>query len=100
MAEVEAGYRAEGWSDVRASLERPDDYYNLVTVHAEGKREPTEAEQAERARIQEAADARLAELGKGKQWGDGVFNGLEREASHLERRTCVFTEAQARKSDV
>jgi ParB family transcriptional regulator, chromosome partitioning protein len=94
MAEVEAGYRAEGWSDVRASLERPDDYYNLVTVHAEGKREPTEAEQAERARIREAADARAAELGKGNQWGDRLFNGLEREARILENRLCVFTDAQ------
>ncbi|OWQ96062.1 hypothetical protein CDQ92_15145 [Sphingopyxis bauzanensis] len=94
MAEVELGYRGEGWRDVRASLERPDDYYNLVTVHAEGKREPTEAEQAERARIQEAAEARLAELGKGNQWGDRVFNGLEREARTLENRLCVFTDAQ------
>ncbi len=94
MAEIEAGHRAEGWSDVRASLERPDDFYNLVTVHAEGKREPTEAEQAERARIQDAAEARLVELGKGNQWGDRVFNGLEREARILENRLCVFTDAQ------
>ena len=94
MAEIEAGYRAEGWRDVRASLERPDDYYNLVTVHAEGKREPTEAEGAERARIQDAADARLAELGKGNQWGDRVFNGLEREARILDNRLCVFTDEQ------
>lgn len=94
MAEIEAGYRGEGWSDVRASLERPDDYYNLVTVHAEGRREPTEAEAAERARIQEAADARLAELGKGNQWGDRVFNGLERQARILENSLCVFTDMQ------
>ena len=94
MADIEAGYRAEGWSDVRASLERPDDYYNLVTVHAEGKRDPTEAEQAERARIQTAADARLAELDKGNQWGDRVFNGLERDARILENRLCVFTDDQ------
>jgi ParB family chromosome partitioning protein len=94
MTEIEAGYRGEGWSDVRASLERPDDYYNLVTVHAEGKREPTEEEQAERARIQEAADARAAELGKGNQWGDRVWGGLEREARILENRLCVFTDAQ------
>jgi|CXWL01.1.fsa_nt_gi ParB family chromosome partitioning protein len=94
MAVIAAGYRAEGWTDVRASLERPDDYYNLVTVHAEGKREPTEAEQAECARIQDAAEARLAELGKGSQWGDSVFNGLEREARILENRLCVFTGAQ------
>lgn len=94
MAEIEAGYRGEGWSDVRASLERPDDYYNLVTVHAEGRREPTEAEQAERARIQAAADARAAELGKGNQWGDRLFNGLEREARILDNRLCIFTDAQ------
>ena len=98
MAEVEAGYRAEGWRDIRASLERPDDYYNLVTVHAEGKREPTEAEQAERARIQDAAEARLAELGKGNQWGDRVFSSLEREARILENRLCVFTDEQKAKS--
>jgi ParB family transcriptional regulator, chromosome partitioning protein len=98
MVEVEAGYRAEGWSDVRASLERPEDYYNLVTVHAEGKREPTEAEQFERARIQKAADARLAELGKGNQWGDRVFSGLEREARILENCLCVFTDAQKAES--
>jgi ParB family transcriptional regulator, chromosome partitioning protein len=94
MVEIEAGYSAEGWSDVRASLERPDDYYNLVTVHAEGKREPTEDEAAERARIQEAADARATELGKGNQWGDRVFSGLEREARILENRLCVFTDEQ------
>ncbi len=98
MAEIEAGYRAEGWHDVRASLQRPDDYYNLATVHAEGKREPTEAEQAERARIQGAAEARLAELGKGNQWGDRVFNGLEREARILENRLCVFTDEQKAES--
>lgn len=94
LSEIADGYRADGWQDVCASLERPDDYYNLVTVHAEWRREPTEAEQAERARIQAAADARLAELGKGNQWGDRVFNGLEREARILENRLCVFTDVQ------
>ncbi len=98
LGEIEAGYRAEGWHDVRASLKRPDDYYNLVTVHAEGRREPTEAEAAERDRIQSAADARLAELGKGNQWGDRVFNGLEREACILENRLCVFTDDQKAES--
>ena len=100
MAGIEAGYRAEGWHDVRASLQRPEDYYNLMTVHAEGKREPAEEEQAERARIQDAADARLAELGKGNQWGDKVFSGLEREARILENRLCVFTDAQKAESAI
>ena len=94
IAEIEASYRADGWTDVRASLERPADYYNLVTVHAAGAREPTEAEQAERARIQIAADARAAELGKGNHWGDKIFSGLEREARILENRLCVFTDDQ------
>ena len=94
MAEIAAGHRAEGWSDVRASLERPDDYYNLVTVHAAGAREPTEAEQAERQRIQIAADARAVELGKGNHWGDKIFSGLEREARILENGLCVFTDDQ------
>lgn len=98
MAEIEAGYRAEGWKDVRASLERPDDYYNLVTVHAAGSREPTETEQAERERIQTAADARMAELGKGNQWGDKTFNGLEREARILENSLCVLTDEQKSES--
>ena len=94
MAEIEAGYHADGWTDVRASLERPADYYNLVTVHAAGAREPTEAEQAERQRIQTAADARAAELGNGNHWGDKIFSGLEREARILENALCVFTDAQ------
>ena len=98
MAEIEAGYRADGWRDVRASLERPNDYYNLVTVHAAGAREPTEAEQVERERIAAAAAARMAELGKGNQWGDRVFNGLERDARVLENRLCVFTDAQKAES--
>ena len=98
MAEIEAGYRADGWRDVRASLERPGDYYNLVTVHAAGNREPTEAEQLERERIAAAITARMAELGDGNQWGDMVLNGLGREARAIENRLAVFTDAQKAES--
>ena len=52
------------------------------------------AEQAERQRIQTAADARAAELGTGNHWGDKIFSGLEREARILENAWCVFTDAQ------
>ena len=45
-------------------------------------------------RLRPIAGARLAELGKGNQWGDRVFNGLEREARILENRLCMFTDAQ------
>lgn len=94
LAEIEAEYRADGWHDVRASLDRPDDYYNFTTVHAAGSREPTDAENAERTRIQTAADTRQAELGEGNQWGDRIFNGLEREARILENSLCLFTDEQ------
>jgi ParB family chromosome partitioning protein len=94
MTEVEAGYRADGWADVRTSLERPDDYYNLVTVHAAGSREPTEAELLERERIAIATDARIDELGDGNQWGDRVLSGLEREARLLENSLAFFTDEQ------
>lgn len=39
---IAASYRAEGWQDVRASLERPDDYYSLTMLYASGTREPNE----------------------------------------------------------
>ena len=81
LAEIAAGYRADVWSDVRATLERPKDYYTLVTVHAEGSREPTAAEAAECARLQTAADARRDELGHGNHWGDRLFSGFERDGA-------------------
>ncbi len=70
------------------------DYYSLVTVHPEGSREPTEAEQAERARLQSAADARRDELGHGNHWGDKLFSGFERDVRILENSLCVFTDTQ------
>ena len=94
LAEIEADYRVDGWHDVRASVDRPDDYYGFTAVHAAGSREPTEAEQAERERIQAAAEARQAELGEGNQWGDRIFNGLQREARILDNGLCVFTDEQ------
>jgi ParB family chromosome partitioning protein len=100
LAKVEAGYRADGWSDVRASLERPNDFYNHVTVHAADKREPTEAEALEQTRIETEADARMAELGRGNQWGDRVFSGLEREARLLEYSLAAFTDEQKRDSAI
>ena len=98
MSESAGVYRADGWHDVRASLERPGDYYNLVTVHAAGSREPTEAEQVERERIAASITARMAELGDGNQWGDMVLNGLGREARALENGRTVFTDAQKAES--
>jgi ParB family transcriptional regulator, chromosome partitioning protein len=94
MAAIEAGYRADGWHDVRASLRRPDDYYNLVTVHAEGKREPTEAERAEGERLSAAMAARTAELGDVNPWSDMELCRLGREQRSLENGLAVFTDAQ------
>ena len=47
LAEIEADYRAQGWQDVRTSLERPDNYYGMTHVHPAGVREATEDEQVE-----------------------------------------------------
>lgn len=94
MAEIEAEYRADGWHDVRAALERPGDYYNLVTVHAAGEREPSNTEQVESERIAAAIVARLAELGSGNAWGDTALNALRRAQRSLENACAVFTEAQ------
>lgn len=94
LAEIEASYRAEGWQDVRASLERPADYYNLVTVHAATRREPTEEEVAESDRIDAAIVARKAELGDDARWNDKIVDGLRREQRSLEDRLSVFTDQQ------
>ncbi len=98
MAEMSGMYRADGWRDVRASLERPGDYYNSVAVLAAGNREPTEAEQIERERIAAATAARRTELGNGNPWGDMVLDGLGREARALENRLAVFTDVQKAES--
>ena len=100
LAEIEADYRADGWHDVRTSLDRPDDYYSFTAIHAAGSREATAVERAERNRIQAAAEARQAELGEGNQWGDRIFNGLQREARILDNGLCVFTDEQKAESAI
>ncbi len=87
-------YRADGWRDVRAALDRPDDYYNLVTVHAAGKREPTGDEAAEHDRIGAAIAARKAELGDEGRWNDPVVDALRAEADALDARLSLFSDAQ------
>jgi ParB family chromosome partitioning protein len=88
------GYRAQGWQDVRASLERPDDYYNVVAIHASGSREPSEDEAAEGARIEAAITARKAELGDDARWNDAIVEGLRAEAQALDDRRHLFDDAQ------
>ena len=91
---IASGYRAEGWQDVRATLERPEDYYSLVTMHASGSREPTEAEAAEGARIDAVIATRKAELGDDARWNDAVVEGLRAEAQALADRLRLFSDEQ------
>lgn len=94
LGEIAASYRAEGWQDVRATVERPDDYYSLVSIHASGSREPTEAEAVEGVRIDAAIAARKAELGDDARWNDPVVEGLRAEAQALADRQRVFSDEQ------
>ena len=87
-------YRAQGWQDVRASLERPDNYYNMTHVHPAGVREATEAEQTEIARIEVAIAARIAELGEDNYWGDGEISALRHERHRADVVLTIFTEEQ------
>lgn len=98
LAEVEATYRAGGWQDVRASLERPADFYSVVVVHAATRREPTDAEQAELDRIGAAIAARNAELGDAARWNDKIVDGLRREQRRIEDGLRVFTDEQKAES--
>ena len=94
LAEVEADYRAQGWRDVRASLERPDNYYNMTHVHPAGVREATDAEWTEIARIDEAIATRIAELGEDNHWGDGEISALRHERHRAEVALAIFTKEQ------
>ncbi len=94
LAEIEAGYRAEGWQDVRASLERPENHYSLIPIHAASRRDSTEAEQAELDRIAAAIAARKSELGDDARWNDKIVDGLRRAQRSLEDRLAVFSDQQ------
>lgn len=94
LDEIASAYRADGWQDVRASLDRPDDYYNLVAIHASGSREPDDAEAAERDRIDAAIADRKAELGDDARWNDPVVEGLRAEGQALADRLRLFDDAQ------
>ena len=94
LTEVEAGYHAEGWQDVRTSLERPDNYYNMTHVHPAGVRDATEAEQTEIARIEAAIATRIAELGEDNHWGDGALSALRHERHRADAALAIFTEEQ------
>ena len=94
LAEVEADRRAQGWQDVRVSLERPDNYYSMIHVHPAGVREATEAEQAEIARIDAAIASRIAALGEDNHWSDGEISTLRHERHRADVALAIFTDEQ------
>jgi ParB family transcriptional regulator, chromosome partitioning protein len=94
LAKIEADYKAQGWSDVRASLTRPDYFYNVTRMTAEGEREATPDEAAEQDRLTEAMTARLAEIGSSDAWGDDIICDLRNAVRTIEDGRAFFTEAQ------
>lgn len=94
LAEIESDYKAQGWSDVRASLMQPDYFYNVTRMRAEGERAATPEETAEQDRLTEAMTARLAEVGSSDAWGDDVICDLRNAVRAIENGRAYFTEAQ------
>lgn len=91
---VAESYRAEGWSEVRAAFDRPDDYYSASTLYPSGQRPEAEAEQAERAALHEARAVRQAEIGDANQWSDRVLNALAAKEQALDERLQLFSDEQ------
>jgi ParB family chromosome partitioning protein len=94
LAGIEAEYRAQGWQQVRASLERPDEYYSLSFAHPEGQREPSDTERAEIARIDAAMAARWAEIEPDEQWSDEELCGLRHDKRQLEVALAEYSAEQ------
>ena len=93
-----ASYRADGWQDVRASPERPHDYYSITHVHPGGSREPSSEERCELDRIAEAVAERRAALGEVNAWGDAELDGLRRDQRRIEHGLLAFTAGQKAES--
>lgn len=98
LDQIADSYRAAGWSEVRATLDRPDDYYNATIVHTYERRDESEAEQAERTRIAEARAARQAEIGDGNHYNDRALATMARDERALDERLLVFSDEQKAES--
>lgn len=98
LDEIADSYRAAGWSEVRATLDRPDDYYNATIVHTYERRDESEAEQTQRARIAEARAARQAEIGEGNYYNDRALATLALDERALDERLLVFSDEQKAES--
>lgn len=92
LSAIEAGFRAQGWSDVRAMLERPYDYYNFTMLHADGVRAATEQEQAVHDTLDAAIAMRQSEVGDG-YYHDRDFSQLQRQRRTIEAGLASYGDA-------
>ena len=88
--------RGEGWPRVETATDKPEDFYCLNRMHEAGNRSMTEAEEAQRTMLEEAREARLAELGDDAHWHDDTVRELDRQLRIFETGLRFFTEEQKR----
>lgn len=94
LAEVEAGFRLEGWGEVRVTLEYPHDLHDKPTIWPADEREPTEAEQARLAGIENERAMRLAEIDEDDHWSDPMLRSLADERAAISKALKFFSDEQ------
>ncbi len=91
---IEAEYRAQGWSDVRTSLSRPDGYYSFQRMQPQGQRDATPEEAAAQDALTDAMTARIAETKGADTWGDAVLTDLRKQIRAIENGLAFYTDEQ------
>lgn len=94
LAEIEAGFRAEGWSEVRVALDYPPDLHDKATIWPAGEREPTDEEASRLAGIEDQRAARMTEIDEDDQWRDPALRALADERATISDGLKSFTDEQ------
>src|SRR3546814_928682 len=86
--------REDGWRDAEAQISRPDSYWMRGHLEPAGKREPTEEEAAELARIEAAIATRESEIEEDERYYDEELRDLGRKHSAILSALQIFTDEQ------
>lgn len=94
LAEIADEFRAQGWSEVRISLDIPSDIHAKASIWPAGEREPTGTEAQRLADIEDQRSARISEIDEDEQWRDPVLRTLGDERMTLTDGLKFFTDEQ------
>src|SRR3546814_5803648 len=86
--------REDGWRDAEAQISRPDPYWMRGHLEPAGKREPTEEEAAELARIEAAIATRESEIEEDARYYDEELRDLGRKHRAILSALQIFTDEQ------